>query len=67
MRQAMRAVLALAVTAAVNERGGVVNADICNLSGHLPALCPEENRSEIAISLIVIRKKHRDPIAVLFL
>lgn len=53
MRQAMRAVLALAVTAAVNERGGVVNAGICNLSGHPPALCPEENRSEIAISLII--------------
>lgn len=56
MRQAMRAVLALAVTAAVNERGRVVNADICSLSGHLPALCPEENRSEIAISFLVIRK-----------
>ena len=56
MRQAMRAVLALAVTAAVNERGGVSNDDICSLSCHLPALCPEENRSEIAISLIVIRK-----------
>ena len=46
----------MAVTAAVNERGGVVNADICSLSGHLPGLCPEENRSEIAISLIIIRK-----------
>lgn len=56
MRQAMRAVLALAVTAAVNERGRVVNAGICNLSGHPPALCTEENRSEIAISFLVIRK-----------
>ena len=44
MRQAMRAVLALAVTAAVNERGGVVNADICSLSGPLLDLCHVENR-----------------------
>lgn len=56
MRQAMRAVLALAVTAAVNERGRVVNAAIRIRSGHLPGLCPEENRSEIAISFLVIRK-----------
>lgn len=44
MRQAMRAVLALAVTAAVNERGGVVNAAIRIRSGPLLDRYHVENR-----------------------